>query len=488
MMSEPMPPYIPPKPPAPASYPAGSRELIFGGMLLLCTMTVCNFTAFGGFNLGFAIGLWLCVGCSAVYLWKPGKGKAYPLTLLGLCLVMAAGFARSDDGFVKLVLMCFLFVGINLGLTLLAGKNRWDPGSIYCLEDVAHSVFILGLARLEYTFRGVKEAVQNGGKMSKNVSSVLLGLLIALPLLLIVVPLLIRADAAFDGLMRLLPDFRLEEVVLTLWFSLMLFPVLFSRGLGLGLGEVKKPLPGWHKGLAELTLNTVLIAVCAVYAVYLLSQLAYFVGGFAGILPEEFTLAQYARRGFFEMSWLSAINLVVIVGSAALSKNRTLLTRLLCLFIGAVTVFFVATAGAKMALYIDSFGLTRLRVLTLIIMLFLGLTTVIVCVWLFVPKLRYMQAVLLLAMLIGTGVIWADVDTQVARYNVTAYLRGSLDTVDVGYLGSLGDGTVPWLARLAGEAPDETVATLAETFLQDRRQEKITDFREWNYVNYKAGK
>ncbi len=56
-------------------------------------------------------------------------------------------------------------------------------------------------------------------------------------------------------------------------------------------------------------MNILLGTVCLIYAVYLLSQLAYLGGGFAGILPDGYTLAEYARRGFFEMAWLSFINL-----------------------------------------------------------------------------------------------------------------------------------------------------------------------------------
>ena len=59
-------------------------------------------------------------------------------------------------------------------------------------------------------------------------------------------------------------------------------------------------------------MNTALGAVCAVYLAYLFSQLAYFVGGFSGILPEGFTRAEYARRGFFEMTCLAGVNLALM--------------------------------------------------------------------------------------------------------------------------------------------------------------------------------
>jgi len=235
--------------------------------------------------------------------------------------------------------------------------------------------------------------------------------------------------------------------------------------------------------------NTVLCSVNLLYAVYLLSQLAYFAGGFAGILPEEYTFAEYARRGFFEMAMLCAIDLGIIGLSLGLVKKEgraPFSTRLLCLGICAVTLFFVAAASSKMFLYISSYGLTRLRLLTQIIMLFMALVTVFVAIWLFVPRLPYMNVILLAGLIIGSLTLWADVDTQVAAYNVNAYIGGKLETVDLTYLCSLSDGAVPHICRLTEEAPEQAVADMAKRMLKNRSHFPGEDFRSWNYVNYLA--
>ena len=113
-------------------------------------------------------------------------------------------------------------------------------------------------------------------------------------------------------------------------------------------------------------------------------------------------MAEYARRGFFEMAVLCGINLALTALSTFLVRKYgriNLLTKLLCLFIGLVTLFLVCTASAKMFLYIGSFGLTRMRVLTQIVMLFLALVDLVAMVWLFAPKLPYMKFVVVAALL-----------------------------------------------------------------------------------------
>ena len=491
--AQPVPPvqnyYYTPVPPAPP-YPTGKRELIFGILTVIFSLLLCDFTMFGGFNLGFTLAAVACMACTVGYLYASGhRLNGYSAALLGLSVIIALGFARSDDGFVKFVMVCFLLLAVNLALCLMAKQNRRNPAGFTSLADPFRAAFMLGLGELSPAFRGLGKMFKEGGPAVKKSGAVLVGLAIALPVLCIIIPLLISADAAFSGLVGLLPDFELGELLFTVIFGTGAACVLYTQGTALNHSPKAGSTAGKNKkAISHLTVNTELGAVCAVYVAYLFSQLAYFVGGFSGILPEGFTMAEYARRGFFEMAWLCAIDLSVIalaVGLVTKQQGRApLTTRLLCLFIGLVTVFMVATASAKMGMYIGSYGLTRLRVLTEIIMVFLGIATAMVCVWLFVPTLPYMKVILLVALAMGAITMWADVDTVVAAYNVNAYQSGALDSVDVYYLGTLGDGAVPYLAELANDSTP-SVASRARDVLSNRRA-RVNDLRDWNYASWYA--
>ena len=474
-------------------YKADKNELIFGLFALVCGTALCNFILYGGLNLGFAIAITASVLCAVTYLRsRDCRLSPYPAALLIFSIVICAGFARSDDDFVKLVMLCFLAVSVNLSLCLMAGQNLRDPAGIGSVLDSLRTFLVFGFEGMIPACQGLRQALRSGGPAMKKGGAVLLGLAVMIPILAVMIPLLISADAAFSGVMALLPDFELGELFVTVLFGIPVAIFLYSQAVSL---RQKAPFSGTvtekEISISHLTVNTALMGVCAVFLVYLCSQLAYFGGGFAGILPEKFTMAEYARRGFFEMAWLCAINLGLIALTAALVRRKEgkmpILTRLLCLFIALMTLFFVVSASAKMFMYIGSYGLTRLRVLTEVIMIFLGLATATVALWLFIPKLPYFKVVLLVALVMGATVLWADVDTVVADYNVTAYQSGQLQTVDVGYLASLGDGAKPHIARLVDD-PDPKVAKAAKNALT-RFPDPIgetKDFRDWNYVNYAA--
>lgn len=481
-----------PEEPALPAFATGAKELIFGVLILIFGMLLCNSVLYGGFHLGFAIFSGLTVLCTAVYLLLSGhKLTFYSGSLLVLSLVICAGFGRSDDGFVKFMMVCFLLVSVNLGLCLQAGQNLRNAAGVKSLLDVPRTLFVLGVGRQPHAWRGLIRTCRSSSGVAKKGGSVMLGLVIAVPLLAILIPLLVSADAAFDALLQKLPDWDFGELFTTVFFGTFLVCVLYVRGVALhGNHSQCKEETSRKKGMNPATVNTVLAAVALVYVAYLVSQLSYFFGGFMGLLPAEYTMAEYARRGFFEMAWICAINLSIIalaVGLVKKERKAPLSTRLLCLFIGIVTLLLVATASAKMFLYIDAYGLTRLRVLTEVIMIWLGITTAVVTVWLFMPKLPYMKAVLLCALLIGATVFWADVDTVTARYNVSAYLSGKMETVDVWYLSTLGDGAVPYLQQLTVEA-DSEIAQQAREAIERQYINSSEDFRGWNYVNHKAEK
>ena len=465
-------------------FSVGKKEWIFGVICLVCAVCLSNFVLYGGFYLGFAIvNLVLTVSGCAYLMSRGHKLTAYPAALLVLSMVICAGFLRSNDAFVKFVLLCFLAVAENLGLCLLAGQNLRDPGGFSTVFDAPRALLVLGLGQIEPAFRSMFRSAKHSGKAGRIGGGFVLGLLLALPLLAVVVVLLIRADAAFSGLVNLLPKADGAQIFGTVVCGVMVFCAIFPRAVGLHHRQKQEGVPKMRKGLYPLTVNTVLTALCLVYLVYLFSQLAYFTGGLSGILPAEYTMAQYARQGFFEMAWLCAINLGTVAIAVAVVKKEEktpLFTRLLCLFISLITLFFVVAASAKMGLYIGSYGLTRLRVLTEVIMVFLAITTVIVAVWLFVPKMQYMKAVILTALVMGALVLWVDVDTVVAAYNVSAYETGLLDTLDVPYLATLSDGAIPYIARVAEILPG------AGNVLNSLQPNRWNDLRDWNIASWLA--
>ncbi|MBQ9126805.1 MAG: DUF4173 domain-containing protein, partial [Thermoguttaceae bacterium] len=159
-------------------------------------------------------------------------------------------------------------------------------------------------------------------------------------------------------------------------------------------------------------------------------------------------------------------------------SKAPLSTRLLTLFILVFSLGLVATALSKMGLYIDSFGMTRLRILTAVFMVMLAAVLVFVGIRLFAVRFPYMKATVVTVALVGLVVSYTDVDTFIARYNVTAYEQGALEELDIDTLRELSDGAVPYLVELWD---DRTAENKDE--LTDALYHRLYDYWERDYDN-----
>ena len=247
-------------------------------------------------------------------------------------------------------------------------------------------------------------------------------------------------------------------------------------------------------------MSTFLSVICVVYVIYLVSQLAYFFNAFAGLLPKDFTVAQYARRGFFEMSVVCLINLfllmVALLGAQKKNGKEPGFIRALALFLCIFSLVLIATAMSKIGLYIHSFGMTYLRIITSVFMIFLCVVFVTMGLWIFIRKLPYMKVAVITAVILVILVGFADPARVVAGYNVNAYLTGKLDAIDMDELYMLGsDAVVPYAWELTGD-PDTEVSEaaweilydhgLAHGFFEGDGEEYSYDWRAFNVSSYKA--
>ena len=100
------------------------------------------------------------------------------------------------------------------------------------------------------------------------------------------------------------------------------------------------------------------------------------------------------------MAAISAINLALT--GAALQLARRQAGRLpgvlrgMLAFLSLFSLLLIATAASKLALYIASFGMTRLRVLTALFLLLLAVCFVCVLLRLFLPRFSYGKPLLCL--------------------------------------------------------------------------------------------
>lgn len=133
-----------------------------------------------------------------------------------------------------------------------------------------------------------------------------------------------------------------------------------SDGMVRAMGEL-------HGSLSKVP-NGVWTAVTGCFvALYLLFfgvQSSYLFGAFTRSLPEGFTVAQYARQGFFELCRCMGLNFMLlwlVCRSSRVNVRTDRLCRWACTALLVLSLALAVTAMSKLLLYIDCFGFTPLR-------------------------------------------------------------------------------------------------------------------------------
>ena len=144
------------------------------------------------------------------------------------------------------------------------------------------------------------------------------------------------------------------------------------------------------KNRDALVLNIVLATVLATYTAFIFIQFKYLFAGAS--LPYGLSYTNYAHRGFFELLFLSGVNLAVILFSVGMTKKKTGLSRGLtqgfCCYLCAITFVLLASSFYRMWLYCADDGLTRLRLLVLGFLVFESLGLIGTLLYIVRPKFK----------------------------------------------------------------------------------------------------
>ncbi|MFG2773562.1 DUF4173 domain-containing protein [Streptomyces sp. NPDC048350] len=276
---------------------------------------------------------------------------------------------------------------------------------------------------------------------------------VAVVLLVVFGALFAGADAAFADLLgALIPDVSLGQAPWRLSFFLLgLFgAIAVARTAAAPLRWDRMVIrPG--KARARLEWALPLIVLNLLFAAFNAVQLAVLFGGYDKVLSEtDLTYSAYARQGFWQLLMATLLTLVVI-GLAlrwaprADPRDRTLVRAVLGTLC-VLTLVVVASALRRMDLYVDAYGLTRLRISVAAMEMWLGLVILLImAAGIFGARLLPRAVAVSAAagmLLFGFG----SPDAIVAEQNVERFT--SSDKIDIPYLAGLSADAVPALDRL----------------------------------------
>lgn len=449
--------------------PFHKKDKVFMGLFILAATLTVFFGLFGGFSLGLTVSVWVLTLITAIYLKDNGDFSVLSVSALVGTLISSLSFTFYGffNDFSSLLAALLTIVCYTVFAVSMCDGEIFDS-----IKGFIKYAFVSIVSPYLNIAVPIKNSVSKDKDKRKSAIQVFAAILVSVPVLCVVIPLLVSSDAAFEGLISLAAE-KIGMTLLKLFITLLLSALLtafivtnrfdmFDRN-GIALGKPQRPL----KSLFAVTFLSLLSAV---YLAFLFSQLAYFVNSFKGLLPEGFTFADYARRGFFETETVAFINLAIIVLLMSLTKRNEqgglpVPVKILMTFISVFSIFFVATAFAKMAMYIKTYGLTSLRLFTSVFMVATCAFIIAFIVRIYNIDANTVKYAISFSLVIFSLLSAVGIERTIASYNVNAYLSGKHTKIDLEYLYNLGESAIPYIAKLT-DCPDSEVSSRAEICME----------------------
>jgi hypothetical protein len=426
------------------------------------------------------------------------------LILLAPILFFAAMTFIRQESF-TLFVSAALTLGLMICFVLTFRNGLWLQ---YSLTDWIVNTFpLLGSAFLGFgeilSAKKSTDSLENSNSSPVKqhssrgiIGSILGGLALAFPLLLVLGALLSSADPIFSRVLNNLFSFlKIENLVeyliraayiLALAYLLVgvfLHAFLKSQG-GHLIGAEKpwlSPFLGW------IPSSVVLASVNLMFALFVGIQIRYFFGGQSNITAEGFTYAEYARQGFSEMVWVVVISLLLFLGLGAVTRRKVTLQRsvfsgLGLLLLGLVIIILIS-AFQRLLLYENAYGFSRVRTYTHIFMIWVGILLAATVLLDLAGYLRGFGAALLLVSIgFGISLSLLNVDSLIVRQNTARVVQG--EDLDIDYLITLSDDAVPTMAALYRQNSSLTIhdhlgAVLACKMMQ-HEQHPVVDWRSYH--------
>ncbi len=415
---------------------------------------------------------------AAFILTEKGKKPlgTFVLPILGIAL-SAGGIVTSVPVLRSLIAIAQCILYVYWVYIALVGAGERFPG-VNAIFELIKAACVMAIPSMGALWPAA--FAKGKGKSKNSFGWILLGVLVAVIPTAIIVSLL-SYDSAFTDLLGRLTRWNIFGSLAANIFALFLgiplgmflFALVYSCKNRLRCQLITPQTT--ENVMTRLRFAPATLAAAAmtpaliVYVIFFVSQIQNYCMAFGGQKPEGIIFSEYAREGFFELCAVAAINAGILLIANLFTRRARESAPMLRIYSGIYSVFtlvLIATALSKMVLYIDRFGLTRLRVLTSCFMVLLGLCFLAVLAAQLVRRLPLVGILASLAIITLGAVTCTDVDRVIADHNVNAYLAGELEKIDISHFYGLGYGAVPSALRLSEKADlPEYIRTELEDYI-----------------------
>ena len=290
-----------------------------------------------------------------------------------------------------------------------------------------------------------------------------IGLLCAVPFLLIFAVLFSNADAAFSYYIQSL------STILGMNMSAFIFNLFFGSIIAIVMASfffvLRGTVPDAEKASTFIgKLNTISTSVFLTFilllqGLFIITQFTFLFGG--NPLPSGMSYGEYVHTGFFQIATASIITALIILcislfGKRAENGKLPNITRILLTILTIFDFFLYFCAYFRMYKYIEAYDMSVKRISVCWLMALMALILAGTALKMWFPKINLAGWVIVCTCVMVISLNIINPDRMTAKYNVSEYITDTANShLDVGYLGTLSTSAALELDRLKDTAMEE---------------------------------
>jgi len=400
-------------------------------------------------------------------------------------VLLGAAFGRHDSEMLQMLDVVALIGVLGIGALATQGGHLWLRGASEYAASVVRSAL--------HAFVGVAPLLAGDVQWSelprrdtlRGARAVLLGVVLALPLLLVFGALFADADAVFKNVLQNLIAVNLAKAVSHVAFAGFWAVLVAGYLRGALLSQPAGAAADRGPALGLVPVATALGLLNALFLLFVVVQARYFFGG-ASFVDQTtgLTYAVYARSGFFQLVWASALVLPVLLGADWLVRRETpahvQAFRYLAGLLLAQLAVVMVSALMRVRLYVAAYGLSEIRLFGTAGMIYLAL----LFAWFATTVLRgrrawFASGGLVAGLTVLTALHVVNPDAMIVRHNLAR--PASERPFDALYAARLGADAVPILLDALPGLEPKARCDVARKLLVLWGPEAHADWRSWTW-------
>lgn len=453
-------------------------------------LVLWNSILFYGKDLGISVILFMVpLLCFLIYVFKDKnviKNKwglliAIPIVLLSLTYFI---FDNIFFGILNLLVIPILFI-----IMYIMTVNPSDQ-IIVIIRDFFSLIF------RPFGYVGdlcdqFEEYISSKLKMSDNTKKIIKALVIVIPILVVVILLLSSADmifnsifsGIFDNLKEILEDFSGYNLMGRLITMFLLFDYLSVVILFIITDFSKKEIDLKNeKNKDAFTMKVLLTVLNVVYVLFDVIQIKSLLFHSVG---NAITYAEYARQGFFELMFVSIINISIILLSKNYKNKDKKYINVMSLIMVFLTFIIIVSAFMRMYLYEQAYGYTLLRLLVYITLITEVILLVPTIKYILNPNTKIVRDYMVIIISVYTVINFINIDSVIAKKNIDRYYDNK--KIDLLYLENYSADNIPCLIEFYKNTKDKEIKKELKIYFKSFGI-SMDGFQEWNLAKERAKK